>query len=121
MSGGPLKRFAQFSGPTRDRHGALTENDQSPLGVTAIGGERRAHPLIEHPPQDLGRVRRELQLQELLPHFLLAAAKMDNVGGEHARPGDDGAAEAQQTIHGGVDAGAMPEVVAEIDDAVARL
>ena len=121
MSGGPLQRLAQLSGPARDRHGALTENDLGPLGVAAIGGQRRAHPLIDHPAEDLGRVRRELQLQELLPHFLLAAAKMDDVGGEHAGPGDDGAAEAQQIVHGGADAGAMAEVVAEIDDAVARL
>jgi ABC-type transport system involved in cytochrome c biogenesis ATPase subunit len=69
--------------------------------------------------ENLARVGRELQLQQLLPHLLLAAAEIGDIGGEHAGARDQLAPEGQQRIEGGAHVGAMAEIVAEIDHAVA--
>jgi hypothetical protein len=74
--------------------------------------------VLDHPGEDLARIGRELQLQQLLPHLLLAAAEIGDVGGEHAGARDQLAPERQHRVERGAHVGTVADVVAEIDEAI---
>src|SRR5262249_34706192 len=89
--------------------------------IAAIGGERRAHPLRQHPAEHLAGVRRELNLQQLLPHLLLPAAQIGDVIGEAPGSRQEPAAEMEEGIEGLPNLATAPEIVAEVDQASTRL
>src|SRR5882724_3834543 len=74
----------QGAGPAGDRARSLAAGRETLPGVAAIGGQGGSDPLVEHPLQDRARADRELQLQEFLPHLLLAAAQEGDVAGKPA-------------------------------------
>ena len=109
----PLDHRVTASAPSRTAMLGLAR-------IAAIGGKRGAHALVQHPAQHLARIGRELDLQQLLPHLLLAAAQIGDVIGEAQRPGQKPAAEIQQQVEGLANLRAAAEEIAEIDQAVAR-
>src|SRR5215468_9260339 len=98
MAGDGLHGRAQLAGPAGDGERAVAARDEALLDVAAIGGEGGAGAVLDHPGEDLARIGRELQLQQLLPHLLLTAAQVGDVGGERAGACDQLAPEGQQRI-----------------------
>nr|BAP28488.1 hypothetical protein [uncultured bacterium] len=120
MAGPRLHGGAQRIGPAGDRQCALAAADDALGRIAAIGGDRLTDPLAQHPGQNLFRIGRELQLQQLLPHLFLGAAQIGDVEDEHIRPRQDLAAEAHQLGHHPGDIGTATEKPAEIDQPVTR-
>src|SRR6185437_11345821 len=111
----------QAAGPAGDGARPLAAGGETLLHVAAIGFQRGADALVEHPLQHVARADRELQLQQLLPHLLLAAAQEGDIAGEAARLCHHRKAEAEDFIDGLADRRPAPKVIAEIDNPVARL
>jgi hypothetical protein len=87
--------------------------------IEAVGLQSGRDALVEHPLQHGSGIRGELQLQQLLPHLLLAAAQVHHVAGESVGARHEEAAEAQEGVHGGGHRRAAPDQVAQVDQAVA--
>src|SRR5690242_6531418 len=77
--------------------------------------------MIEHPRQDLPRIGRELQLEELLPHLLLAAAQKSDVAHEGVATGEEEGAEPDQRIERRYSARTEAGVIAEIDEPISSV
>ena len=113
--------LAQLLRPFSDGDRALARHIQAVFGRAAIGGDGRAEALGQRPFQHFGRIGGELQLQQLAPHLFLAAAQVDEIVDERQGHGEEAAAKGHQLVHRVAHGGAAPEIIAEIDDAVARL
>ncbi len=118
MALGRVHRGAQAAGPARNSARAVARRGKALAHVAAIGAHRSLHPGSHHPSQNLTGVRCELQLQQLLPHFFLRAAKIDNVAGKPLRAAEHPAAEIEQLVEGGLNVVAETEIVAEINKSV---
>ena len=58
-------------------------------------------------------------MQQLLPHFLLRAAKIDDIAGKTVRPAEHPSAKIEELVERRRDVFAIAEIVAEIDKAIA--
>ena len=100
MAGHRLHVGAQLAGPAGQRQRAGAGGDEALLDAAAIGRQRGAHAMLHHPAEHLAGIGRELQLQQLLPHLLLAPRRKAMSNSEHAGPRQHAAAERQQLVDG---------------------
>ena len=112
---------ADARGPFRQGAHPFLRRGQAVLRVEAVGYKRAVQPLVQHPVQDFRGVRRKLNLQQLLPHFFLSAAQIDEVIRHHAGNGQDRAPEGQKLINRLNGACAAADVIAEINNPVTGL
>ena len=112
---------AQGTRPLGQHQGAAVAGAAGFFDRASIGRQRRRDALLQHPFQDLAGIGGELDLQQLVPHLLLAAAQIDDV--VIFRPGSrqKGAAEQQQLLDGLGDGVAPAQEVAQVNQVLAHL
>ena len=71
--------------------------------------------------EELSRIGRKLELQQLLPHLFLRPAQKDDIAGGAARASENAASKVEKLVDGSEDRAATPEIIAEIYDPVTRL
>ena len=89
MAGGSVQPGPQALRPPGYRNGPLGGRNLAVPRSAAIGRYRRAGTLIDHPAQHISRVHGELQFQQLVQHFLLAAAQDGVIADTVARDGQE--------------------------------
>src|SRR5215472_10699546 len=101
MSRSGVHHVTECPGPTRDRKRAVTSGSKSLPQIATISPHCRFHPSANHPLQHLARVGRELQLQQLLPHFLMRPAQEGYIAGEPMAAPQNSAAEIEKLVDSG--------------------
>ena len=79
MPGLAVHPLAHFTGPAGKRQRAATGAGNRGGRVAAIGVNGRLRAMVQRPFDDFERIHGELDLQQLLPDFLLLAAQEDEV------------------------------------------
>jgi hypothetical protein len=108
----------QGAGPSGDCAGAVAARREPLPQVTAIGPNCRLHPRSDHPLEELPRIGRKLELQQLLPHLFLRPAQKHDIAGGSAWASENAAPEVEELVDGSEDRAATPEIIAEIYDPV---
>ena len=93
MPRGGIQPGPQGLGPAGDGDCSLGCRDLAVPRIPAIGRNRRAGALTDHPAQDIARIHRELQFQQLVEHFFLASAQDSVIADAVSRNAQEFAAE----------------------------
>ena len=119
VAGAAADSLAYAGGPFCECHNAVAAGLDSVSGRKAVAFKGRTEAVAEHPEQDIGRVGRELELEEFLPHFLLLAVDVHDVAGHHALDGEEHTAEGQDFVDAGGGACCVASIIAQVHHAVA--
>src|SRR5580698_4169328 len=95
-----VHRGTQAAGPARDGARTIAGRGKPLAQIAAIGPYCRIDPGANHPSKNVARVGRELQLQQLLPNFLLRAAKKYDVTRKASRAAENAPAKVEKLVHG---------------------
>jgi hypothetical protein len=71
--------------------------------------------------EELSRIGRKLELQQLLPRLFLRPAQKNDIAGGSAWASENAASKVEELVDGSQDRAATPEIIAEIDNPVTRL
>ena len=112
---------AQGARPSGDRAGTVAARRKPLPQVAAIGPNCHLHARSDHPMEELSRIGRKLQLQQLLPHLFLRPAQKDDIAGDSAWASENAASKVEELVDGSEDRAATPEIIAEINDPVTQL
>jgi hypothetical protein len=120
VTGTSLGTGPEGIGPAGNCDGALAKQRAGFVGATAVGLKGGFDSLLHHPFEDLSRIGGELDLKQLVPHFLLRATEVHEVArfhpwGKHRTP------KGQNLVKRLKDTVAVTEQVAEVNKAVATL